>query len=158
MTHKAFVSSTFEDLKEHRNYVIEALRNAGIMVDPMENWTAATDEPKVFSQERVNGCDLCVLLVAFRRGDVPQNETLSITQLEYEAALSLGIDVLVFLLKEDSDWKRKFDELDKDPGIRKWREGLGKQKGVGFFDLDPKSIKIEPALTRWVAEKNQIKQ
>ena len=41
-SHKAFVSSTFEDLKEHRAYVIKALRDAGIHVDPMENWTAAT--------------------------------------------------------------------------------------------------------------------
>lgn len=32
---KAFVSSTFEDLKEPRAYVNRALRDAGIHVDPM---------------------------------------------------------------------------------------------------------------------------
>ena len=38
MTYKAFVSSTYEDLKDHRQHVIKALKDAGISVDPMENW------------------------------------------------------------------------------------------------------------------------
>ena len=89
MPYRAFVSSTFEDLKEHRSHVITALRKAGCSVDPMEDWTAATSEPKHFSQARVQGCDLFVLLVAFRRGHVPSGEQLSITQLEHQAALAL---------------------------------------------------------------------
>jgi uncharacterized protein (DUF58 family) len=36
MAYKAFVSSTFEDLREHRREVIASLRKAGILVDPME--------------------------------------------------------------------------------------------------------------------------
>lgn len=113
---KAFVSSTFEDLKDHRAYVIRSLRKAGIMVDPMEEWTAESDEPKQFSQERLDGCDFCVLLVALRRGYVPKGETRSITQLEYEAALDAGIDVLVYLLDENAPWPHRFVELDKGPG------------------------------------------
>ena len=115
MAYKAFVSSTFEDLKEHRKVVIASLRKAGIFVDPMEEWTATADEPKQFSQDRLKDCDLCVMLVGFRRGHVPQGEKLSITQLEYQAAVKLGIDVLVFMLEEESPWPRKFDELEKDP-------------------------------------------
>ena len=46
---KTFVSSTYEDLKDHRAHVIKALRKSGIFVDPMEDWTAQSDEPKVFS-------------------------------------------------------------------------------------------------------------
>jgi hypothetical protein len=155
MGYKAFVSSTFEDLKEHRKVVIASLRKAGIFVDPMEEWTAAADEPKNFSQDRLKDCDLCVLLVAFRRGHVPKGERLSITQLEYEAAVKLGIDVLVFMLEEDSPWPRKFDELEKDLGMREFRAKLKEFKGVGFFGLEPSSIEIAPALTRWIAEKQQ---
>ena len=64
------MSSTFIDLKEHRAHVISSLRRAGFYVDPMEDWTAES-EPKKFSQDRLDGCDLGVLLVAFRRGYVP---------------------------------------------------------------------------------------
>ena len=33
---RAFVSSTYRDLKDHRAYVIDRLRRGGIIVDPME--------------------------------------------------------------------------------------------------------------------------
>jgi hypothetical protein len=77
---RAFVSSTYRDLKDHRAYVIERLAHGGILVDPMEKWTAASDEPKMLSQERVKDCQLCVLLVGFRRGHVPEGGSRSITQ------------------------------------------------------------------------------
>jgi len=149
-THKAFVSSTYEDLKDHRAHVIRALRRSGIHVDPMEDWTADSDEPKQFSQQRVEGCDLCVLLVAFRRGYVPDGETQSITQLEYRAAIDNGLKVFPFLLHEDAPWTRRFDKMDQDPEIRPWREQLEKDHGVEYFHLSPDSLDIGPALTRWM--------
>lgn len=153
MAHKAFVSSTFEDLKSHRTEVIATLRKAGIHVDPMEEWTASNDEPRVFSQERMKDCDLCVLLVARRRGYVPDGESLSITQLEYRAAEELKIDTLVFMLADDALWRREYDELGKDEGIENWRTELKGRKGVGFFNHEVSSIELAPALTRWIAER-----
>ena len=147
---KAFVSSTYEDLKDHRAHVIDALRRAGVFVDPMENWTAASDEPKKFSQERLAGCHFCVLLVAFRRGYVPANETRSITQLEYDAAIAQGMDVLVYLLDENTRWSPSFNELDSDPQVRAWRTSLEQSHGRELFHADPSSIDVAPAITRWV--------
>ena len=151
--YKAFVSSTYIDLKDHRAQVIHSLRNAGLFVDPMENWTADSNEPKNFSQDRLNGCHLCVLLVAYRRGHVPDGETRSITQLEYDTAVKQGIDVLPFLLAEDEPWRGTFNELEKDPGIKAWREELRKRHGVQEFSLDPRSIDMTGALGRWLAKK-----
>lgn len=155
-TYKAFVSSTFIDLKDHRAHVINSLRNAGFFVDPMENWTAESDEPKKFSQDRLDGCDLCVLLVAFRRGFVLDGETRSITQMEYETAVKGRIDILPFVLAEDAAWPRKFDELGKDPGIQIWREQLQKSHGIESFSLDPRSIDMTGALGRWLAKKRPV--
>ena len=153
MPYRAFVSSTFVDLKDHRAHVISSLRRAGFAVDPMEEWTADSDEPKNFSQDRLNGCDLCVLLVAFRRGYVPDGETLSITQLEYRAALKQEIDILPFMLDEDTPWRAKFDEREKDPEIVKWRADLRKRHGVQPFGLEPGSIDMTGPLARWLAKR-----
>src|SRR5215813_8548188 len=153
MPFRAFVSSTFVDLKDHRAHVISALRRAGFSVDPMEDWTADNDEPKKFSQDRLDGCDLCVLLVAFRRGYVPDRESLSITQLEYEAALKKGIDILPFVLDENAPWRAKFDEREKDPEIVKWRADLRKRHGVQQFGLEPGSIDLTGPLGRWLAKR-----
>ena len=116
----------------------------------MEDWTADAVEPKKFSQERLEGCDLCVLLVALRRGHIPEGETQSITQLEYAAAESLGLDTLVFLLDEEEPWQRKFDQSHVDKEIGRWRANLREQKGIEYFGTDPESIDISPALTRWI--------
>jgi formylglycine-generating enzyme required for sulfatase activity len=119
----------------------------------MEDWTADSDEPKNFSQDRLNGCDLCVLLVAFRRGYVPDGENLSITQLEYQAAVKQGTDILPFMLDENAPWPRRFDELEKDPEIVKWRADLRRRHGVQPFGLEPRSIEMTGPLGRWFANR-----
>ncbi len=93
MDYKAFVSSTFVDLEHHRERVIDELQKAGFFVDPMEQWASAAQEPKVLSTRQLDGCTLCVLLVARRRGHVPDGDTLSITQQEVAAAKERGIDI-----------------------------------------------------------------
>ena len=157
MSYRAFVSSTYEDLKEHRKQAITALRKAGVDVAAMEDWTAASDEPKNFCLERLENCDLCVLLVGFRRGYIPDRETQSITQLEYEAVIKRRMDILVFLLDDNAEWNEKFDERDRDkkPGIREWREHLSKRWTVSFFGNDPEGIALEivQAWSRWLQSK-----
>ncbi len=88
--YKAFVSSTFEDLKNHRAHVIWQLQRPAFSWIPWKCGRQTPSEPKQFSQDRLEGCDLCVLLVAFRRGHVPEGETRSITQLEYESGRQTG--------------------------------------------------------------------
>lgn len=153
MDYKAFVSSTFIDLQPHRKAVIEALRDGGFFVDPMENWTSSTDEPKVFSTQRMYGCHLCVLLVARRRGHVPEGSQASITQLEYLEARKRGVDVLPFLLDDaEADWPAEWDESAQDAELVRWRSELSEHFGATRFVTDPASLKIASALTRWVQE------
>lgn len=155
-TYKVFVSSTFEDLIAHRAHVIAQLRRAQFYVDPMEDWPADSDEPKRFSQDRLADCHLCILLVAFRRGYVPEGETRSITQLEYDAAVKQGIDILPFLLDENEPWSRKFDELEKDSELRTWRNYLSNKHGRELFKQDPSSIDMTGALSRWLKKQQAV--
>src|SRR5262249_10747224 len=151
--YKAFVSSTFVDLKDHRARVISTLRKSGIHVDPMEDWGADAREPACFCRGRLEGCQRCVLLVAFRPGFVAEGEALSITQLEYEHARESGIDVLPFLLDDEAAWPRRFDDMDRDPAVRAWRDQLRQRHGVGTFGLAPESLDVGPAVMRWLRER-----
>ena len=151
---RAFVSSTYRDLKDHRAYVIERLTRGGIFVDPMEKWTAASDEPKTISQERVRDCQLCILLVGFRRGHVPEGEVRSVTQLEYAEALRRGIEVLVFMANEQADWPAEsIAALGADSEVVRWRAELKEHKTVGFFTPRPESIDVDAAVNRWLQER-----
>ena len=121
----------------------------------MEDWTAESDEPTSFSQDRLVGCNFCVLLVALRRGYVPEGQDQSITQLEYQTALAEGMDVLVYLLNEDAPWPHRFVEIDKDPGVRNWRQDLQTKHGRELFGLEPSSIEVGPAIARWVEKQRR---
>ncbi len=150
MNIRAFVSSTFKDLEQHRRHVIEQLRKSGITVDPMEDWTSDADEPATFSQERVEGCHLCILLVGFRRGTVPDGQERSITQMEYDHARSLGIDILPFVLDDKvKSWPAEFDQRESDPSLKEWRSQVFKGHGVETFEATPTTLAIIPALFRW---------
>ena len=142
MDYKAFVSSTFVDLKDHRAHVIGELRKAGFFVDSIEEWISAAQEPKVLSTSRLDGCGLCVLLVARRRGHVPNGDELSITQQEVAEAQRRGIDVLPFLLDDDALWKTEWDERKKDKLLRQWRAEIkeGKCGTPTPFNHEPDSI------------------
>jgi internalin A len=156
MSYKAFVSSTFVDLREHRARVIGALRNAGLQVDPMEDWTADSDEPKHVSVDRMRGCDLCILLVGARRGHRPENETLSITQMEVQEAVKRGIDVLAFLYDGESAWPPAHYELDDDEELKRWRAELMEHRCVGTFTYDAASLDapVRDAIARWIQKQS----
>lgn len=155
---RAFVSSTFDDLLDHRKEVIRTIQAAGIQVDPMESWQADRATPGEFSADRLANCDICILLVAFRRGTVPPGQSRSIVQIEYDEARRRGIDILPFLLRDDSPvglggWPSNFDERRTDPAIVAWRSQLRQSHGLGDFGVEPASLRIEAALARWVVQR-----
>ena len=150
MTVRVFVSSTFTDLEKHRARAIIQLRDSGYYVDPMENWTPDSEEPTTFCPERVQPCQLCVLLIGFRRGWVPDGADLSITQQEIAEAERLGIPVLPFLLHENvKTWP--FDERATDPEVAVWRNKYRSRAGNDQFHFraDPATLDILPAILRW---------
>jgi len=119
----------------------------------MEDWGASTQAPSQFSVERIDACDLCILLVGRRRGHIPRDKKRSITQLEYYAARERGIDVLAFVLADNTPWPKKFDESATDPEFQRWRDELLETRGVERFGADPRSVDVAPAVTRWVLDR-----
>ena len=101
-----YLSSTFEDLKDFRQAVLEGLRQSEYDVVNMENYVAGAQRPVEKCLKDVAKAGLYIGLFAFRYGYVPpaqhQNPRgLSMTELEYRKAQELKIPCLVFLAKED---------------------------------------------------------
>jgi hypothetical protein len=99
-----FISSTCEDLKEHRLAAREAVLAVGLRPEMQEYFAAAANPPLAECMERVRPCELVIVLVAHRYGWVPPDqvdgEAKSITWLECEQAR----DLLVFVLDKDAAW------------------------------------------------------
>jgi len=135
-----YLSSTYQDLKDYRKAVFDALRQAGYTVIAMEDYVARDDRPLQACLGDVERTDIYVGLFAFRYGYIPPAEHgnadgLSITELEYRRAASQKIPSLVFLLDEETPWSRKFDDSVTGDGAatKRLRSELAKQKMAGFF-------------------------
>lgn len=66
-----YLSSTYEDLKEYRRTVYEALRKACHQVTAMEDYVAADQRPVDKCLKDVERADIYLGLFAFRYGYAP---------------------------------------------------------------------------------------
>lgn len=122
---RVFISSTSEDLKEYRQAAAGVVRDAQCEAVVMEHGPADPRPIVEVCRDWVRGCDLVLLIVAFRRGWVPGvtkggDATSSITALEIAEADRLGRPVLAFFA--DDNWPGKL--WDKDADARSWIEGF----------------------------------
>jgi hypothetical protein len=115
---KAYLSSTFQDLKEHRRAAYDAMRGLRVDVIAMEDYVAREDRPLAECVRDVESCDLYVGVFAFRYGYVPPHDNpagRSITELEYRTARAKGIPCLIFLVPDGESWPLKLvDDVTGD--------------------------------------------
>jgi hypothetical protein len=116
------VSSTSEDLKEYREAARDVIMDVGWYPVMMGHFGATPGSTVEVCRNNVSGCDVFLLIVAFRRGWVPNVELgsdgqRSITAWELEAAERRNVDVLAFLA--ESTWPGNLWEQD-DAAAHAW--------------------------------------
>ncbi len=84
---KAFLSSTYIDLIEHRKFAVEALERLGQEVGRMEVFGARPEEPTKACLSEIQSCDFFIGIYAHRYGHVPSGSQISITEVEYNHAV-----------------------------------------------------------------------
>lgn len=154
-----YVSSTFEDLQEHRAALKVELERAGFDVESMERYAAFAEPPLERCLADVAACDGYVLVLAHRYGYRPQVDGEvgpSITQLEYEQARRRGKPVFVFCIDEDHGWKPRYiDQGNAAQALAALRTTVEAAHGRRLF-TDPDNLvkQVLAALSshRWVAE------
>lgn len=159
---RIFVSSSFEDLMDHRAAAIRVLRQLGHEVLAMEDMIAGTAAPLAKVVEMVDRSEAYVGLFAWRYGYVPTRtakqhppvpthnplvegavvgET-SITHYEYLRALQRKLPVMAFLLDEHYPWPPQLiDGFDTSrvqapanaDKIRALRRQLQQERVVSWF-------------------------
>lgn len=138
---RIYLSSTYSDLQPYRKAVYEQLRRMKHDVTAMEDYVARDDRPADASVRDVAASELYVGIFAWRYGYIPKNKnrgSLSVTELEYRAALRKKVPVLVFLLDEAVGWPPKwFDSHTREgkAGVRilALRKRLAEERLASFF-------------------------
>jgi len=159
---RIFVSSSFEDLREHRAAAIRVLRQLGHEVLAMEDMIAGSAAPLAKVVEMVDRSEAYVGIFAWRYGHVPvraaappppakinipvvegavDGET-SITHYEYLRAVQRKLPVMAFLLDENYPWPPQLiDGFDTTRAqapanadkIRALRQVLQQERVVSWF-------------------------
>ena len=108
---RIYISSTYQDLKDHREEVYRALRQLSHDVIAMEDYVATDTRPLDKCLADVASCEIYVGIFAWRYGFTPPGQSKAITELEYREAKRQGLKCLIFLL-DDDNWPRKLSDRD----------------------------------------------
>lgn len=110
-----FISSTFIDLQEYREAARSAILGLRNHVSDMIYWSADERDPKLLSLEELRQSDLVILILAHRYGTIPQGETRSITEIEFDTAIEERKPVIPFFVDQDYEWPgTKFEAKQYD--------------------------------------------
>lgn len=97
--YQVFVSSTYQDLKEERQEVIQALLELDCIPAGMELFPAADEDQWTLIKKVIDDCDYYIVVVGGRYGSM-STMGLSYTQMEYEYAVSQSKPVIGFLHRD----------------------------------------------------------
>lgn len=162
--YQVFISSTFTDLHEPRQEVMQALLELDCIPAGMELFPAANDDQWTLIKRVIDDCDYYIVIIGGRYGSIGPNGK-SFTQMEYEYALEQGKPVIAFLYKEPGKLPAEDSETDpkKVKKLEEFRK-ITQEKLVRFWtsaaDLGSvvsrsliKLIKTNPAVG-WVKANN----
>lgn len=104
--HDIALSSTFRDLKQHREAVLDAMSKLGLSPLAMENDSARPEDLIESSLSLIRAADAYIGIIGYRYGQVPEcpirnPRHLSITELEYEEATKKGLPICIFVMSKN---------------------------------------------------------
>lgn len=100
MKTKVFISSTYGDLINFRKSIIEFFESVDLKLLGMENFGSRKSPPLETCLVEIEKCDIYVGIIAYRYGSVDKESLKSFTRLEYERALELNKEILIYLMHE----------------------------------------------------------
>tara|TARA_R110001592_G_scaffold360776_2_gene669777 strand:+ start:1940 stop:2920 length:981 start_codon:yes stop_codon:yes gene_type:complete len=109
--YQVFVSSTYADLKNERQKVLQTLMEMDCIPSGMELFPATDQEQWEFIQTVINDCDYYLLIIGGRYGTTT-DEGISYTEKEYDYAVEKGIKVIAFLHEQPDELSRAKADLD----------------------------------------------
>jgi hypothetical protein len=102
--YQVFVSSTYEDLKEHRDQAVKTILRMGHLPVGMEMFNAADSTQWEIIKRHIDNSDYYVVVLAHRYGSLDPEDGISYTEKEYNYALEKGVPCLGFVIDSNVSW------------------------------------------------------
>lgn len=130
--YQVFISSTYEDLKEERAAVSQALLDLGCIPVGMEQFPASGMSQMEYIKKMLETCDYYILILAGRYGSADPADGIGFTEKEYDYAVSKGIPVMSFLFEDIGNLPaNKCENSDaKRTALEKFRKKVSASKMI----------------------------
>lgn len=155
-----FISSTYSDLRDEREALMEMVLEKDHFPLGMELFGADNGTPWEVMERKIRECDYYLLIIAMRYGSISKDVGVSFTEREYDYAYSIQKPIAVFIMNERalSDWPD--EHIDKGESARlleSFKFKLKEQKQIAqWVNQDELARKAGTALDRLIKDHPQI--
>jgi hypothetical protein len=150
-----FLCSTFSDLVEEREGVLDAIRRLQLKHDSMEFFGARTGQPIETCLAEVRKSDILVVIVGHRYGSIAPDMEVSFSEAEYGEGHRLDKPCLVYIRGDDVPILPKF--MERDPGklqrLEEWKATLQDRHTVATFaEKSDLAVQVAADLGRTISD------
>lgn len=159
--YQIFISSTYEDLKNVRRIVQDAILSMYNFPVGMELFSAADEEQWEIIRETIDSTDYYVLILGQRYGSViesGEDAGISYTEKEFRYAVHKGIPVLAFIMDDEVPLKKEYVETDteKIEKLREFKESVKCGRLVEWWKTpDELAQKVTTALYKQISRRKR---
>jgi hypothetical protein len=132
--YQVFISSTFDDLKEHRDAVVKAVLQLGHLPVGMEMFNAGDQTQWETIKSYIDSSDYYLVVLAHRYGSKDPESDLSYTEKEYDYAGEQGIPRLGFVIDKKADWPVDQVEAKAKKKLDAFKGKVGSARVIKFWD------------------------
>jgi hypothetical protein len=111
--YQVFVSSTYKDLQDERQEIIQALLELDCIPSGMELFPAANDDQWTLIKKVIDDSDYYLLIIGGRYGSLGP-DGVSYTEMEYRYAMDKGKPIISFLHKSPQEIPANKSEQEKE--------------------------------------------
>lgn len=156
--YQIFISSTFKDLKNARLKVRDAILSMYHFPVGMEMFGALDEDQWEVIKRDIDASDYYVLIIGKMFGSEVPGEGISYTQKEYRHAVEQGIPVLAFLMKDDANVAKSFQETEEDriEKLKAFRKEVETGRTVSYWsNPDELAGQVISSLSRQIGRKQR---
>lgn len=153
---RVFLSSTYEDLIQHRSLAAQAIERLGQDTRRMEVFGARPQQPTEACLAEIDSCELFLGMYAHRYGYVPDASELSITEMEYHHASNGGKPIFCYLINQNHPWPPGMIEGEPGRGrLVRFKDNIQKHVVRDTFTTpEDLAMKVASSVGKYLAERS----
>lgn len=147
-----FVSSTYNDLKEERSRIYEAILAMGHIPVGMEYFGSRSKTSETVIKSFLDQCDFQITIVGTRYGSLIHGRNISYTEMEYDYAKEIEIPQIGFIHRLKGGYASTENSTKSTQLLGKFRDKVSRHQCAFWETPDQLVVEVQRALPKEIAD------